>query len=44
MTTIAEEVLLLAYDEEQGGQLIGSSELDAAVMTAVMAGVVSTGG
>ncbi|MEU4407775.1 GPP34 family phosphoprotein [Streptosporangium sp. NPDC023963] len=37
MTTIAEEVLLLAYDEEQGRQLIGSSELDAALGGALLA-------
>lgn len=36
-TTIAEEVLLLAYDEEQGRQLIGSSELDAALGGALLA-------
>src|ERR1044072_8144044 len=39
MTTIAEEVLLLAYDEEQGRQLIGSSELDGALGGAVLAGL-----
>ncbi|WP_329088350.1 MULTISPECIES: GOLPH3/VPS74 family protein [unclassified Streptosporangium] len=37
MTMIAEEVLLLAYDEEEGRQLIGSSELDAALGGAVLA-------
>ncbi|MEU8380203.1 GPP34 family phosphoprotein [Streptosporangium sp. NPDC048865] len=37
MTTIAEEVLLLAYDEEEGRQLIGSSELDAALGGALLA-------
>src|ERR1044072_1906891 len=37
MTTIAEEVLLLAYDEEQGRQLIGSSERDAPLGGALLA-------
>ena len=37
MTTIAEEVLLLAYSEAEGRQLIGSSELDAALGGAILA-------
>ncbi|WP_344978848.1 GOLPH3/VPS74 family protein [Streptosporangium fragile] len=37
MTTIAEEVLLLAYDEREGRQLVSSTELDAAVGGAVLA-------
>jgi hypothetical protein len=37
MTTIAEEVLLLAYGEEEGRQLIGSSELDAALGGSILA-------
>lgn len=36
MTTIAEEVLLLAYGEQDGKQLIGSTELDAAVGGALL--------
>ncbi|MBB2908798.1 hypothetical protein FHS43_000044 [Streptosporangium becharense] len=37
MTTITEEVLLLAYDEQEGKQLIGSTELDAALGGALLA-------
>ncbi|WP_326826693.1 GOLPH3/VPS74 family protein [Streptosporangium sp. NBC_01756] len=37
MTTIAEEVLLLAYSEDEGRQLVGSSELDAALGGALLA-------
>ncbi|WP_433248478.1 GOLPH3/VPS74 family protein [Streptosporangium sp. CA-135522] len=37
MTTIAEEVLLLAYEETEGKQLISSSELDAALGGALLA-------
>jgi hypothetical protein len=37
MTTIAEEVLLLAYSEAEGRQLVGSSELDAALGGALLA-------
>ncbi|MEU4835367.1 GPP34 family phosphoprotein [Streptosporangium sp. NPDC023615] len=36
MTTIAEEVLLLAYGEKDGKQLIGSTELDAAIGGALL--------
>ncbi|MFF5208570.1 GPP34 family phosphoprotein [Streptosporangium sp. NPDC000396] len=37
MTTIAEEVLLLAYSEEEGRQLISSAELDAALGGSLLA-------
>ncbi|MGV9773240.1 GOLPH3/VPS74 family protein [Streptosporangium sp. NPDC003464] len=37
MTTIAEEVLLLAYSEAEGRQLVSSSELDAALGGALLA-------
>ncbi|MFI6509895.1 GPP34 family phosphoprotein [Streptosporangium sp. NPDC050855] len=36
MTTIAEEVLLLAYGEQDGKQLIGSTELNAALGGALL--------
>ncbi|MEV8634756.1 GPP34 family phosphoprotein [Streptosporangium sp. NPDC051023] len=37
MTIIAEEVLLLAYGEAEGKQLVGSSELDAALGGSLLA-------
>ncbi|MEV7012975.1 GPP34 family phosphoprotein [Streptosporangium sp. NPDC051022] len=37
MTTIAEEVLLLAHSEEEGRQLVGSTELDAALGGSLLA-------
>ncbi|MEV7907880.1 GOLPH3/VPS74 family protein, partial [Streptomyces anulatus] len=37
MTIIAEEVLLLAYGEVEGRQLVGSSELDAALGGSLLA-------
>ncbi|MGC5009867.1 GOLPH3/VPS74 family protein [Streptosporangium sp. DT93] len=43
MTTIAEEVLLLAYGEQDGKQLIGSTELDAAIGGALLGELAVTG-
>ncbi|GII04800.1 GOLPH3/VPS74 family protein [Planobispora takensis] len=37
MTTIVEEVLLLAYSEDEGKQLVGSLQLDAALGGALLA-------
>ncbi|MBB4916914.1 GOLPH3/VPS74 family protein [Streptosporangium saharense] len=43
MTTIAEEILLLAYDEAEGRQLIGSTELDAALGGSLLAELAVSG-